>query len=196
MALVDIYYYFGFYSHCFAYFPLFNQRKNVILVQDKLKEKGLIVSEDQAFAVTREYEDKLWGVHKLLGYGLAFLLLSRVIIELTLPGEEKIRSRIRNALGLSRKKEGDWKEYRYYLIVKYCYLLFYILLFCIAITGLGLAFGSELGFSRELHGTIKEIHSLGQYLIYAFVIIHLCGVIISDNTKNKGLVSGMINGNK
>jgi Ni/Fe-hydrogenase 1 B-type cytochrome subunit len=175
---------------------LLNQRKNIIIVQDQLKEKGITVSEDQAFAVTREYEDKIWSVHKLLGYGLAFLLFSRVIIELTQPAEEKIRLRIKNALGLFRKKEGDWKEYRHYLTVKYSYLLFYILLFCMAITGLGLAFGRELGFSRELHGTIKEIHSFGQYLMYAFVIIHLCGVIISDNTKNKGLVSGMINGNK
>jgi Ni/Fe-hydrogenase 1 B-type cytochrome subunit len=175
---------------------LLNQRKNIIVVQDKLKEKGITVSEDQAFAVTREYEDKIWGVHKLLGFGLAFILFSRIVIELTLPGEEKIRSRIKNAFGLFRKKEGNWKEYRHYLIVKYIYMLFYILLFCMAITGLGLAFGRELGFSRELHGTIKEIHSFGQYLMYAFVIIHLCGVIISDNTTNKGLVSGMINGNK
>jgi len=73
---------------------LFNQRKNVILVQDKLKEKGLIVSEDQAFAITREYEDKLWGVHKLLGYGLVFLLFSRILIELVQPGEEKIRKKM------------------------------------------------------------------------------------------------------
>jgi Ni/Fe-hydrogenase 1 B-type cytochrome subunit len=175
---------------------LFNQRRNIPMVQDQLKAKGIIVSEDQSFAVTREYEDKLWGIHKLLGYGLAFLLFSRVIIELTQPGEEKISSRIKKALGLLRKKDGDWKEYRHYLLVKYSYLLLYILLFCMAVTGLGLAFGRELGFSRGLHGIIKEIHSFGQYLMYAFVIIHLCGVIIADITKNRGLVSGMINGNK
>lgn len=175
---------------------LFNQRRNIPMVQDQLKAKGIIVSEDQSFAVTREYEDKLWGIHKLLGYGLAFLLFSRLIIELTQPGEEKISSRINKALGLLRKKEEDWKEYRHYLLVKYSYLLFFILLFCMAVTGFGLAFGRELGFSRQLHGTIKEIHSFGQYLIYAFVILHLGGVIIADNTKNRGLVSGMINGNK
>ena len=175
---------------------LFNQRKNISMVQDQLKEKGLTVSEDQAFAVTREYEDKLWGIHKLLGYGLAFLLVSRIFIEIVLPGGEKIPFRIKKALSIFKKKEGDWKEYRHYLMVKYSYLLFYILLFCMAVTGLGLAFGRELGFSRQLHGTIKEIHSFGQYLIYAFVLIHLGGVIIADNTKNNGLVSGMINGNK
>lgn len=175
---------------------LFNQRKNIPMVQDQLKEKGLTVSEDQAFAVTREYEDKLWGVHKLLGYGLALLLVSRLFIEIVQPGEEKIPFRIKKALGLFKTKEGDRKEYRHYFIVKYSYLMFYILLFCMAVTGLGLAFGRELGFSRQLHGTIKEIHSFGQYFMYGFVIIHLGGVIIADNTTNKGLISGMVNGNK
>jgi Ni,Fe-hydrogenase I cytochrome b subunit len=107
-----------------------------------------------------------------------------------------MRSRIKSALGLVRAKEGDWKEYKHYLRVKYTYLLFYLLLFCMALTGLGLAFGRELDFSRGLYGTIEEIHSFGQYVMYAFVIIHLSGVIIADITNNKGLVSGMINGNK
>lgn len=173
-----------------------NQRKNIPMVQEQLKSRDVVVTEDQAFAVTREYEDKFWGIHKLLGYSLAFLFISRVIIELTQPGGEKINSRIKNALGLFRKKEGDWKESRHYLRVKFSYLLFYLLLFCMAITGLEMAFGRELGFSREFSRTIREIHSLGQYLIYAFIILHLCGVIIADNTNNKGLVSGMINGNK
>jgi Ni/Fe-hydrogenase 1 B-type cytochrome subunit len=173
-----------------------NQKKNIPMVQEQLKSRDIVVTEDQAFAVTREYEDKFWGIHKLFGYSLAFLLVSRLVIELAVPGEEKMSSRIKTAVGLARTKEVGWKEYRHYLGVKYTYLIFYLLLLCMALTGLGLAFGRELGFSRELHGTIKEIHSFGQYLMYAFVVVHLCGVIIADITNNKGLVSGMINGNK
>lgn len=175
---------------------LMNQRSNIPLVQDQLKAQGVSVTENQAFAITREYEDKLWGVHKVLGYGLAFLLMSRILIELFLPAEEKIRLRFRKALGLYRKNNLEIKEYRHYLSVKTSYLLFYLLLFFMALTGLGLAFGRDLGFSKELHGTIKEIHAFGQYLIYAFVFIHFCGVILADNKKSKGIVSGMINGNK
>src|SRR5664279_1143136 len=69
---------------------LTNQRKNIPMVQEQLKSRNIIVTEDQAFAVTREYEDKFWNVHKLFGYSLAFLLISRVIIELTQPGEETV----------------------------------------------------------------------------------------------------------
>jgi Ni/Fe-hydrogenase 1 B-type cytochrome subunit len=175
---------------------LTNQRENVPMVQEQLKSKDIVVNEDQAFAVTREYEDKFWGIHKILGYCLAFLLISRVIIEITMPGDEKIKIRIGKAMGLYRKKDDDWKEYRHYLIVKFSYLLFYFLVICMAITGLCMAFGRDLGIPREMGRTLREIHSFGQYLIYAFVIVHLCGVIVADTTNNKGLVSGMINGNK
>jgi acetyl esterase/lipase/cytochrome b561 len=175
---------------------LMNQRTNIPVVQEVLKSKGVTVSEDQAFAVTREYEDKSWGVHKWIGFGLTFLLLSRIVIEITQPGEEKIRSRFKKAMGLYKQNDANKTEYRHYLGTKFSYLLFYVLLICMAITGLFLAFGSGLGISRELHGTIKEIHAFGQYLMYGFVFIHLCGIFISENQKARGIVSGMINGNK
>jgi cytochrome b561 len=174
---------------------LMNPRENIGMVQEQLKTKGVTVSEDQAFAVSHEYEDKIWGVHKWNGYGLAFLLLSRVFIELAQPGEEKLRLRIKNALGLYRQNYRNKQEYRHYLGVKIGYLFFYTLLLCMALTGLSMAFGRELGLSREFRGTIKDIHSIGQYFMYTFVLIHLCGVVIADNKKAKGIVSGMINGN-
>lgn len=175
---------------------LMNQRANIPMVQEVLKSKGVTVNEDQAFAVTREYEDKSWGVHKWIGYGLAFLLLARIVIEITQPGEEKIKSRFKKALGLYKQNDSNKTEYRHYLGTKLTYMIFYLLLLCMAITGLCLAFGSELGISRGLHNTIKEIHAFGQYIMYGFIFIHLCGIIVSENQKARGIVSGMINGNK
>jgi cytochrome b len=175
---------------------IMNQRKNIVVVQEQLKLKGVAVTEDQAFAVSCEYEDKIWGVHKWIGYSLAFLLLSRGLIEITLKGEEKLRSRILNAIGLYRKNNENRQEYKHYLGVKLAYLLFFVLLFCMALTGLSLAFEQELGFSRAFRGTIEELHSFGQYFMYAFVLIHIIGVVIAENNKTKGIVSGMINGNR
>ena len=175
---------------------LTDQRENIILVQDQLKSRDVVVTEDQAFAVTREYEDKFWGVHKWLGIGLAFMVIARVMIELIEPNEEKTGSRIRKTIGLYNQNDDNKLEYKHFLGVKLGYLLFYTLLVNMALTGLGLAFGRDLGFSKELDNTIKEIHSLGQYFMYAFVLIHLGGVIIAENKKSSGIVSGMINGNK
>jgi Ni,Fe-hydrogenase I cytochrome b subunit len=64
-----------------------------------------------------------------------------------------------------------------------------------AFTGLGMAFGRDLGLSRNIYGAIKEIHSIGQYFMYGFVLVHIAGVITADNKGSKGIVSGMINGN-
>jgi len=175
---------------------MLNPRDNIGLVQNQLKEKGLTASEEQAFAVSHEYEDKMWNVHKWLGFGLAFLLATRVLIELAQPAEEKIRARIKNAAGLYKLNDGNKAEYRHYLNVKKVYTLFYLILLLMALTGLGLAFGRELGFTRPIHNTVKTIHSILQYCMYAFVLLHLIGVVFAENTKNKGIVSGMINGNK
>jgi cytochrome b561 len=173
---------------------LLQPRENIKMVQEQLQGKGVAVTEDQAFAVSHEYEDKAWEVHKILGFGLAFLLFSRILIELVLPDEEKVRNRIRKVLGMYRQNDENKPEYSHYLGVRLTYFLFYALLLYMALTGLGMAFGRELSLSRSFHETLKEIHGIGQYMMYAFVLIHLCGVIVADNRKAKGIVSGMIHG--
>ena len=175
---------------------LLSPRDNVKMVQEQLEKKGATVTEEQAFAVSHEYEEKMWDVHKLIGYGLAFLLLVRVVIEFAQPQEEKMRNRLKNATALYKENGPAKFEYRHYLRVKRSYMLFFLLLFCMAITGLGMAFGRDLGLSRGIHGALKEIHEIVQYLMYAFIVIHLAGVIIAENGKIKGIVSGMINGNR
>jgi cytochrome b len=42
---------------------------------------------------------------------------------------------------------------------------------------------------------LHNLHEIAQYLIYAFILVHLAGVIIAENRGIKGIVSGMINGN-
>jgi len=171
-----------------------NPRKNSTVVQNELKEKGTIISNEQAFFVAHIFDDKMWELHKYLGFGLSILLLSRIGIEFTLSDEEKIKSRMKNALNLYRQSNPNQNEYKHYLIVKGSYTFFYVLILFMALTGLSLAFGRDLGLSRDTNHLIKEIHGFGQYLIYAFVFFHLCGVILADLGKSKGIVSGMIHG--
>jgi Ni/Fe-hydrogenase 1 B-type cytochrome subunit len=173
---------------------LLNPRENGKVVQEMLKEKGTVIDKDQSFFVAHIFDDKMWELHKYLGFGLSFLLLSRIGIEFAQSNEEKIKSRMKNALNLYKQNHPDQKEYKHYLIVKGSYSLFYVLILFMAISGLSLAFGRDFGISRDTNHLIKEIHGFGQYLIYAFVFFHLCGVIIADLGKSKGIVSGMIHG--
>ena len=175
---------------------LLSPRDNVKMVQEQLQRKGITVTDDQAFAVSHEYEDKMWDVHKLIGFGLAILFLSRIVIEFTQPKDEKIQHKLKRVKELQQKNDGHKAEYMHYLRVRLSYTIFFLLLFGMVLTGLGMSFGRDFGFSRELFRGIKNVHSIIQYLIYAFILIHLSGVIIAENGKIKGIVSGMINGNQ
>ena len=170
-------------------------RDNIKLVQEQLSKKGVTVTDDQAFAVSHEYEDKMWNVHILIGYGIAFLLLARVVIEFTQAEDEKMRNRLKKAILLSKQNGKNSADYKHYMRVKLSYMLFFVLLFLMVITGLGMAFGRDLGFSREIHGSLKNLHAIIQYFMYAFIVVHLAGVVIAENGKIRGIVSGIINGN-
>ena len=169
-------------------------RKNIKLVQERLANNGVIVTDEQAFSVSHSFDDKMWDFHKLIGYGLAFLLISRFIIEVVQPGDEKVRERIKKGLKMRSQNSEDQKLIKHYLIVKRGYLVFYSLLLVIVLTGLGLAFGHDLAFLDHNHRLIMKVHSFCQYLMYGFVILHLGGVILADITSSRGIVSGMING--
>lgn len=175
---------------------LLSPRENVKLVQEQLSRKGVTVTDEQAFAVSHEYEDKMWEVHKYIGFGLALLLVARVLIEFTQPEEEKIKNRFKRAMVLSKGENEESAEYKHYVRVRQIYMLFFLLLFLMALTGLGMAFGRGLGFSRDIFRSLKNFHSLLQYVMYAFVFIHLAGVIRAETGKIRGVVSGMIHGNR
>jgi Ni,Fe-hydrogenase I cytochrome b subunit len=171
-------------------------RENIKLVQEQLQKKGVAVTDEQAFAVSHEYEDKMWDVHKLIGYGLAVLFLFRIFIELVVPSEERIINKLRKVKEAQRLNDNNNAEYTHYLRVRLTYSIFLLLLLGMILTGMGMAFGRDLGFSRDIFRSVKSVHAFIQYLIYAFIVVHLAGVILAENGKLKGIVSGMINGNK
>jgi Ni/Fe-hydrogenase 1 B-type cytochrome subunit len=177
---------------------LFRTNDNIAGVQQDLLEKGATVTKDQARSVAHAYSDKLWDLHKYIGFGLVGLLLIRVIIEIAQPGDERLRTRIRKAVGFKAAAlpTGDLsvKKYmQYYGRVKWTYVIFYVLIATMALTGLGLAFEDVPLFS-SWHRGITNVHQFVQYFIYTFILIHLVGVIRADVGRHKGLVSGMIHG--
>jgi cytochrome b561 len=174
---------------------MFRTGDNISLVQEQLEGKGAVVTKEQAWSVAHEYSDKLWMAHKYVGYGLCFLLLSRFMIELAQPGEAKLRIKIKRAMGLRDNSPLQKEERRHDLMVKAGHLFFYLLFLTMAVTGLGLAF-EHSPLLKDIQDPIKEVHSLVQYLVYAYILVHLIGVIRADVGKYPGTVSGMINGKR
>lgn len=174
---------------------LFKTKNNIAMVKDELEQKGASVTNDQARAVAHEYSDKLWDAHKIIGYVICFLLLSRLIVEIAQPNEEKLKVKIRNAVRFRSKSLEELKEQSHYLIVKRAYLIFYLAILTMAITGLGLAF-EDASYLKDIQKPIKSVHSFVQYFIYAFILFHIIGVIRAETGRYKGIISRMIHNKK
>ena len=171
---------------------LFDTKPNIAMVQDQVKEKGGMVTTEQARNVAHEYRDKLWNTHRIIGYFLAFALLSRVVTEIAISKEEKIASRIKIAAGVTKVNRGIGSDARHYLTVKYSYLIFYGLFFMMACTGLILSF-EDVEFLKPIHNIARSIHSFGQYTIYGYIVFHVIGVVRADVTEYPGIISRMVN---
>ena len=173
---------------------LFKTKKTISTVIEEVARKGGAVTQDQAWSVAHAYSDKLWDTHKIIGFVLCFLLLTRIIIEFSQSKEEKLATRIRAALNFHPSNETAIRGRNHYVLVKRGYLVFYLLFLCMGLTGLILAF-EDVEFLKPIHKTASSLHSFFQWGIYAYILLHLIGVVRADLYKTKGMVSGMINGN-
>ena len=160
------------------------------MVQEQVQQSGGSVTEKQASAVAHEYSDKLWMLHKYFGFGLSFLLLWRIIAEVTIDKEKKVGPRIRAALSYP----VGTIDRKHNLFVQYGYLVFYAMFILMSITGLILAF-EDVQWLDPVQEFAKSIHSIVQYGMYAYMLTHIIGVIRADLTKYGGIISRMINGN-
>jgi Ni/Fe-hydrogenase 1 B-type cytochrome subunit len=174
---------------------MFTTRYNIPMVQEQIQSKNESVSQLAARAVAHEYTDKLWMAHKYIGYGLCFLLLCRIIIEITYSREKRLGNKIRKAFAFQTQNRFQSKDRKHYLWVKWGYVVFYLLFLIMALTGLGLAF-EDVPIFRSTRGALGDVHEIVQYLIYAYLFFHIAGVIRADVTDNRGIVSDMINGGK
>ncbi|RZJ90319.1 MAG: cytochrome b/b6 domain-containing protein [Chryseobacterium sp.] len=163
-------------------------------VRSELMNAGATVSDKQAGAVTHGLEDQVWGIHSYFGYVLAALFLFRLIAEFFMPPSQKLFPKLRKAYQAYFILKKERKAAKHELVVKGLYIIFYLLLLIMVITGLLLAFEDYTGIPQNINHTIKEIHGFCMYLILAFIVIHLAGVFLAERKVGKGIVSDMING--
>jgi len=173
----------------------FRTGTNIPLVQKQLSAKGVVVDTNAARAVSHAFNDKLWELHTFLGYFIAALVLGRFLIEIGQPRDEKLARKIRAALWPTLATVEARRERKHYRFVKWSYIVFYVLISIMALTGIGLAL-EDVEALHALQIPCKKIHSLTQYAIYAFILVHLGGVVVADAGRYPGMVSGMIHGRK
>jgi len=166
------------------------------LVKEKIQDaKG--VDNDISRSVAGALEDKVWDVHTYFGYGLAALLIFRLILEFFQLADQKFIRKLKAAGAQFRERKKNRQEALHELTVKIIYLFFYCLLVIMVVTGLVLAFDDDVPFFRAIHRPDKQVHGFCMYLILAFIIVHIAGVFLAERKdESKGIVSDMINGGK
>lgn len=175
---------------------LLNARANAVVVKERLAGQSITVDDRQAFSIAHFFDDQLWNLHKYLGIILSVFILVRIIGEFTIPADERIKHRMASAILKSKSGITESALNKEYLIVRISYSLFYVLILYMVLSGLLMSFGRDLGVPGNVIRPIREIHGFCQWLMYAFVLFHIGGVILADLGKAKGVVSGMIHGNK
>jgi Ni/Fe-hydrogenase 1 B-type cytochrome subunit len=171
-------------------------RENGPLIDAKVAELGGSLPPDAAVAVAKMLRDRMWEWHYTFGVALAVLLVLRVGLALFDAEQDPVRSTWRLFSRVRAAPAGERGAGMHHLLVKLLYLTFYLLLAVMAASGLTMWFGDELGLSKPLADWLKEAHELLMWAFVGFVPLHVVGVVIAELRGDRGLVSGMIHGDR
>ncbi len=153
-------------------------RTNSEILMSKLSEFGIEITTQQAAVLAKAIRAGMWEWHIILGYMLVFLVLFRIYLFFNDSSEKT------NFSSLDMHKKA----------VHVLYYMFYFTLFFMAVSGIVLEYHTEIGLSKEVTHSIKEIHEIVYNFILFFAIVHIGGVVLADARDEKGLISNMING--
>lgn len=140
------------------------------IVQSKLAELGTVITDEQAVMIGKAVRSPMWDWHIYFGIAIAVLLVWRLL------------QILKNGFGFDDDPAMQ-KVYRLYKAV-------YLLLSIMSISGLVLYY-KIAGESKEL---IEDIHAYVGYAIFAFIVVHIAGVILAEKSEMKGIISRMVSG--
>jgi len=172
---------------------LLKTKKNAAVIKANLAHSGVTVTDGQARSVAHELSDKVWTIHTYFGYTLAALLLFRLLLEFFQLADQKFIRKLKSTYHQyqTTKKHRELTKHDFW--VKTIYAVFYLMLITMAITGLCLVFEDDVPLLKSIHA-FKQIHAFTMYLIIAFIIVHIVGVLLAERKDSQGIVSDMING--
>ncbi len=151
-------------------------RTNSELMVEKFGEYNIEITTQMAKSVAKAIRAPMWEWHIIFGYILVALILFRIYIFVK--------------EGMSYKDTGSLHK----IGVSALYTIFYALITFMAISGVVLHLGGDIGVSKEFIGDLKEIHESSAWFFVFFVPLHVTGVIVADLTSEKGLISKMVSG--
>lgn len=174
---------------------LLKTKNNSVAIKANLAHSGVTVTDAQAHSVAHELSDKVWIIHTYFGYTLAALLLFRLLLEFFQFADQKFIRKLKSAYNQYQITKKHRELARHEFWVKTIYVVFYLMLITMALTGLCLAFEDDVPLLKSIHA-FRQIHAFTMYLILAFIVVHIVGVLLAERKDSPGIVSDMINGGR
>ena len=165
--------------------------------QQTLSKDNVIITVQQGRALAHIISERIWAWHINIGLVLVGFWVLRIALELLGPSNLRFSARLlevarRYRLAPPAEKGAAGKI----LFAKSTYALFYIFLAIMSVTGLIMVYEDNVTIFHTLSHTAKEIHNVTMYLIIGFFVIHVVGVVWAEMTKDHGLISRMVGGEK
>jgi cytochrome b561 len=152
------------------------EKNNVAaILQDNLKALNISLNHDDAIKIAKQIRKPMWDWHIYTGYFLIGLYVLR-LINLYFSGI-KFPNPFHRASNLKQKIQG------------WTYIIFYFLMGISLITGFFIVNGSP-----DYKDFLESIHVQSIYYVVLFIIMHMAGLVISELSNGKGIVSKMIYG--
>lgn len=169
-------------------------RTNAQVIENEVRELGGAISADQAANIAKTIRAPMWDWHYVFGFALIGLLAMRIAIavhsrsQMPVLNAWKAFQRFRELPG-SRKAAGA-----HHVMVQVGYVVFYMMLLLMSISGTVMYFAEPLGVAKETVAAIKGNHELLMWFFVVFVPAHIFGVVVAELRGDRGLVSDMIHG--
>ena len=147
------------------------------IIQENLAKDGITLDKDAAGTLAKKVRKPMWSTHLIAGYVLIGLYFVRMII--TYVQGQAFANPLKPGVS-GYQKFKSW-----------VYIVFYILLAGSLVTGILIEFGP-----KSIHQVSEEIHKLSLYYMIAFIAVHIVGVVIADGSKERGIISKIISGDR
>ncbi|MBE0422468.1 MAG: cytochrome b/b6 domain-containing protein [Lutibacter sp.] len=154
-----------------------NKNNVAEIIQNYLSTTDQSLTQDQLILLAKKIRQPMWDWHIYLGYVLTGLFGLRFILPFF--GEMKFQNPFKKELLLKEKFQN------------FVYLVFYGCVVISLSTGLLIKFGPS-----TIKMEMQNIHVHSIYYLVAFIILYISGVLWSEFTDQKGIISKIVSANK
>ena len=155
-------------------------RSNAEIIQTKLEENGIEVTQEIAKATAKAIRSGMWEWHYIFGLFLGIAILIRLYMIIT----KQAKLPIFVLLEAPREKK---LQYGVYL-----FLCFFIII--MGLSGGFLYYYEALGFTKDGIHWVKETHEFMMWGIVVFVTLHLGGIFKHELSTKEPIISKMVHG--